>query len=136
MNRNEELFARAQRTIPAGVNSPVRAFRSVGGTPRFFARGEGAYLWDADGRRYIDYVGSWGPAILGHAHPAVVDAVVAAARHGLSFGAPTEAGDRDGGDAVPPPAVDRAGAARLVRHRGHDVGAAARARATRAAARS
>ena len=90
MNRNEELFARAQRTIPAGVNSPVRAFRSVGGTPRFFARGEGAYLWDADGKRYLDYVGSWGPAILGHAHPAVVDAVVAAARHGLSFGAPTE----------------------------------------------
>ena len=90
MNRNEELFARAQRTIPAGVNSPVRAFRSVGGTPRFIARGEGAYLWDADGRRYLDYVGSWGPAILGHAHPAVVDAVVAAARHGLSFGAPTE----------------------------------------------
>src|SRR5258705_4754273 len=90
MNRNEELSAGAQRTIPAGVNSPVRAFRSVGGTPRFFARGEGAYLWDADGKRYLDYVGSWGPAILGHAHPAVVDAVVAAARHGLSFGAPTE----------------------------------------------
>ncbi|NDP43563.1 MAG: glutamate-1-semialdehyde 2,1-aminomutase, partial [Aromatoleum sp.] len=90
MNRNEELFARAQRTIPAGVNSPVRAFRSVGGTPRFFERGEGAYLWDADGRRYIDYVGSWGPAILGHAHPAVVRAVVEAAPKGLSFGAPTE----------------------------------------------
>jgi len=90
MNRNEELFARAQRTIPAGVNSPVRAFRSVGGTPRFFARGEGAYLWDADGRRYIDYVGSWGPAILGHAHPAVVRAVQETAKHGLSFGAPTE----------------------------------------------
>jgi len=90
MNRNEELFARAQRTIPAGVNSPVRAYRSVGGTPRFIARGDGAYLWDVDGRRYLDYVGSWGPAILGHAHPAVVEAVVAAARHGLSFGAPTE----------------------------------------------
>jgi glutamate-1-semialdehyde 2,1-aminomutase len=89
-SRNDELFARAQRTIPAGVNSPVRAFRSVGGTPRFFERGEGAYLWDADGRRYIDYVGSWGPAILGHAHPAVVRAVVETARHGLSFGAPTE----------------------------------------------
>src|SRR6266480_4282095 len=71
-SRNDELFARAQRTIPAGVNSPVRAFRSVGGTPRFFTRGEGAYLWDADGTRYIDYVGSWGPAILGHAHPEVV----------------------------------------------------------------
>jgi len=90
MSRNDELFARAQRVIPAGVNSPVRAFRSVGGTPRFFTRGEGAYLWDADGRRYIDYVGSWGPAILGHAHPAVVRAVQETARHGLSFGAPTE----------------------------------------------
>ena len=91
MSRNEELFARAQRVIPAGVNSPVRAFRSVGGTPRFFTRGEGPYLWDADGRRYIDYVGSWGPAILGHAHPAVVEAVRSAALRGLSFGAPTEA---------------------------------------------
>src|SRR6185295_12726455 len=91
MTRNEQLFARAQKTIPAGVNSPVRAFRSVGGTPRFFTRGEGAYLWDADGKRYIDYVGSWGPAILGHAHPDAVRAVQEAARHGLSFGAPTEA---------------------------------------------
>jgi glutamate-1-semialdehyde 2,1-aminomutase len=90
MTRNEELFARAQRTIPAGVNSPVRAFRSVGGTPRFFARGEGAYVWDADGKRYIDYVGSWGPAILGHAHPETVRAVQETARRGLSFGAPTE----------------------------------------------
>ena len=88
--RNEELFARAERTIPAGVNSPVRAFRSVGGTPRFFARGEGAYLWDADGDRYIDYVGSWGPAIAGHAHPDVVRAVQETAALGLSFGAPTE----------------------------------------------
>jgi glutamate-1-semialdehyde 2,1-aminomutase len=91
MSRNDDLFARAQRTIPGGVNSPVRAFRSVGGTPRFFARGEGAYLWDADGKRYIDYVGSWGPAILGHARPEVVRAVQEAARSGLSFGAPTEA---------------------------------------------
>jgi glutamate-1-semialdehyde 2,1-aminomutase len=90
MTRNEELFARAQRTIPAGVNSPVRAFRSVGGTPCFFTRGEGAYLWDADGTRYIDYVGSWGPAILGHAHPETVRAVQETARDGLSFGAPTE----------------------------------------------
>jgi glutamate-1-semialdehyde 2,1-aminomutase len=89
-SRNDMLFERAQRTIPAGVNSPVRAFRSVGGTPRFFTRGEGAYLWDADGRRYIDYVGSWGPAILGHAHPDTVRAVQETARHGLSFGAPTE----------------------------------------------
>jgi glutamate-1-semialdehyde 2,1-aminomutase len=90
MSRNEDLFTGAQRTIPAGVNSPVRAFRSVGGAPRFFARGDGAWLWDADGKRYIDYVGSWGPAILGHAHPAVVRAVQEAAKHGLSFGAPTE----------------------------------------------
>ncbi|MCC7328083.1 MAG: glutamate-1-semialdehyde 2,1-aminomutase [Burkholderiales bacterium] len=91
MSRNEELFARAQRTIPAGVNSPVRAFRSVGGTPRFLVRGEGPYVWDADGKRYIDYVGSWGPAIVGHAHPEVVRAVRESAAHGLSFGAPTEA---------------------------------------------
>jgi glutamate-1-semialdehyde 2,1-aminomutase len=90
MDRNEELFARAQRTIPAGVNSPVRAFRSVGGTPRFFTHGEGPHVWDADGKRYIDYVGSWGPAIVGHAHPSVVQAVQQAAVRGLSFGAPTE----------------------------------------------
>jgi glutamate-1-semialdehyde 2,1-aminomutase len=90
MSRNDELFERAQRVIPAGVNSPARAFRSVGGTPRFFTRGEGAYLWDADGKRYVDYVGSWGPAIAGHAHPAVVEAVRATALNGLSFGAPTE----------------------------------------------
>jgi len=90
MSRNDELFQRAQLRIPAGVNSPVRAFRSVGGTPRFFARGEGAYLWDADGKRYIDYVGSWGPAILGHAHPETVRAVQDTAKYGLSFGAPTE----------------------------------------------
>ncbi|MCK9284888.1 MAG: glutamate-1-semialdehyde 2,1-aminomutase [Rhodocyclaceae bacterium] len=91
MTKNEELFRRAQRHIPGGVNSPVRAFRSVGGTPRFFARGEGAYVWDADGKRYIDYVGSWGPLILGHAEPDTVKAVQDAAARGLSFGAPTEA---------------------------------------------
>ena len=88
--KNEQLFARAQRTTPGGVNSPVRAFRSVGGTPRFFARGVGAYAWDADGKRYIDYVGSWGPLILGHADADVVRAVQKAAANGLSFGAPTE----------------------------------------------
>jgi glutamate-1-semialdehyde 2,1-aminomutase len=87
--RNEDLFARAQKTIPGGVNSPVRAFRSVGGVPRFFARGEGAHVWDADGRRYLDYVGSWGPLILGHAEPDTVRAVQEAAANGLSFGAPT-----------------------------------------------
>ncbi|TAK44786.1 MAG: glutamate-1-semialdehyde-2,1-aminomutase [Betaproteobacteria bacterium] len=89
--RNETLFARAQRCIPAGVNSPVRAFRAVGGAPAFLERASGAYLWDADGRRYIDYVGSWGPMIAGHTHPAVVEAVQAAAARALSFGAPTEA---------------------------------------------
>ncbi len=91
MNRNEQLFERAQRSIPGGVNSPVRAFRSVGGTPRFIERAEGPYFWDADGKRYIDYIGSWGPMILGHGHPAVVKAVQAAAARGLSYGAPTEA---------------------------------------------
>ncbi|QDX81784.1 glutamate-1-semialdehyde-2,1-aminomutase [Denitratisoma sp. DHT3] len=90
MTLNEKLFARAQRTIPGGVNSPVRAFRAVGGTPCFFSRGEGAHVWDADGKRYIDYVGSWGPLILGHADPDVVAAVQQAAARGLSFGAPTE----------------------------------------------
>ncbi len=87
---NEELFARAQRVIPGGVNSPVRAFRAVGGTPRFISRAQGAYMWDAEGRRYIDYIGSWGPMILGHGHPAVLDAVLKAAADGFSFGAPTE----------------------------------------------
>lgn len=90
MSKNEALFKRAQAHIPGGVNSPVRAFGSVGGTPRFFTRGEGAYAWDADGKRYIDYVGSWGPLILGHADPDVVKAVQEAAALGLSFGAPTE----------------------------------------------
>jgi glutamate-1-semialdehyde 2,1-aminomutase len=90
-SRNEELFFSAQRVIPGGVNSPVRAFRAVGGTPRFLARGRGAWVWDADGKAYIDYVGSWGPLILGHAHPAVVQAVQQAAARGLSFGAPTAA---------------------------------------------
>ena len=89
MTRSEHLFAEAQTVIPGGVNSPVRAFRAVGGTPLFFTRGTGAYLYDADGRRYVDYVGSWGPMIAGHAHPAVVRAVQETAAHGLSFGAPT-----------------------------------------------
>ena len=87
--KNEDLFERAQRVIPGGVNSPVRAFRAVGGTPRFFERASGPHLWDADGRRYIDYVGSWGPMIVGHTHPAVVAAVQAAAARALSYGAPT-----------------------------------------------
>jgi glutamate-1-semialdehyde 2,1-aminomutase len=87
--RSTALFAEARRHIAGGVNSAVRAFKAVGGDPVFFERGAGAYLWDADGNRYIDYVGSWGPAILGHAHPAVVAAVRQAAEKGLSFGAPT-----------------------------------------------
>src|SRR5262245_24944831 len=90
MSQNDTLFTRAQAIIPGGVNSPVRAFRSVGGTPRFITRGEGPYVFDADGKRYIDYVGSWGPMIVGHAHPAVIKAVQEAAARGLSFGMPTE----------------------------------------------
>jgi len=90
VSTNQELFERAQRVIPGGVNSPVRAFRAVGGTPRFIARAQGAYMWDAEGRRYIDYIGSWGPMILGHGHPAVLAAVHEAVTQGLSFGAPTE----------------------------------------------
>ena len=90
MTRNEELFLRARKTIPGGVNSPVRAFRSVGGSPRFFTRGAGARVWDADGKSYIDYVGSWGPLILGHADADTLRAVQEAAGRGLTFGAPTE----------------------------------------------
>jgi glutamate-1-semialdehyde 2,1-aminomutase len=88
MTRSEELFERARAVIPGGVSSPVRAFRAVGGTPLFVARAEGARIWDADGRPFIDYVGSWGPMILGHAHPAVLEAVRRAAASGTSFGAP------------------------------------------------
>jgi glutamate-1-semialdehyde 2,1-aminomutase len=88
--RSAELFERAQRVTPGGVNSPVRAFRAVGGTPRFMVSGKGAYLTDADGNNYVDLVASWGPMILGHAHPAVVEAVQRAASNGLSFGTPTE----------------------------------------------
>ena len=87
---NAELFERAQRVIPGGVNSPVRAFKAVGGTPRFIARAEGPYMFDAEGKRYIDYIGSWGPMILGHGHPGVLEAVQKAALDGFSFGAPTE----------------------------------------------
>ena len=128
MTRNEELFARAQRSIPGGVNSPVRAFRSVGGTPRFFTRGEGAYLWDADGKRYLDYVGSWGPAILG----------TCARRHrarGAGGGAlrlVVRGADRSRGrarrNAVRPVALARPGAARELGYRGDDERAAPRAR--------
>jgi glutamate-1-semialdehyde 2,1-aminomutase len=88
--RSAEAFARACQVIPGGVNSPARAFGAVGGSPLFIARGEGPYLYDLDGRRYLDFVGSWGPMILGHAHPAVTEAAVAAVRNGSSYGAPTE----------------------------------------------
>jgi glutamate-1-semialdehyde 2,1-aminomutase len=86
---NQQLFTDSQKFIPGGVNSPVRAFRSVGGTPLFLQRGQGAYVWDADGKKYTDYVGSWGPMIVGHCHPQVVKAVQDAAAQGLGFGAPT-----------------------------------------------
>jgi glutamate-1-semialdehyde 2,1-aminomutase len=89
-DRNLQLFQRAQKVIPGGVNSPVRAFKAVGGTPRFVSRAQGAYFWDANGTRHIDYIGSWGPMILGHGHPAVVEAVQKALLDGFSFGAPTE----------------------------------------------
>ncbi|MCV6627534.1 MAG: glutamate-1-semialdehyde 2,1-aminomutase [Cellvibrionaceae bacterium] len=90
MNRSQTLFEQAQQHIPGGVNSPVRAFRAVGGTPVFFERAEGAYLFDADGKRYIDYVQSWGPMVVGHSHPEVIAAVIEKLQLGLSFGAPTE----------------------------------------------
>ena len=89
-DRNQTLFDRARNVIPGGVNSPVRAFRAVGGTPRFVQRAQGAYFWDANGKRHIDYIGSWGPMILGHGHPAVVEAVQRAVLEGFSYGAPTE----------------------------------------------
>jgi len=90
IDRNNTLFERAKKVIPGGVNSPVRAFKAVGGTPRFVQRAHGAYFWDANNQRYIDYIGSWGPMILGHGHPAVVEAVQKAVTEGFSFGAPTE----------------------------------------------
>src|SRR3954467_1115856 len=87
---SQKLFERASRVMPGGVNSPVRAFRSVGGHPVFISRASGAHLYGADGAKYTDYVGSWGPMILGHAHPAVIEAIVGAAKNGTSYGAPTE----------------------------------------------
>ena len=90
MSKSEQLFEKAQKVIPGGVNSPVRAFKGVGGTPVFIEKAEGAYITDSDGKRYIDYVGSWGPMVLGHNHPVIIDAVLKAVPNGLSFGAPTE----------------------------------------------
>jgi glutamate-1-semialdehyde 2,1-aminomutase len=89
MTKSTALFSRAQEVIPGGVNSPVRAFKGVGGTPVFIQKAKGAYIYDTEGKQYIDYVGSWGPMILGHNHPAILDAVLKAAENGLSFGAPT-----------------------------------------------
>lgn len=91
ISKSEALFSRAQKTIPGGVNSPVRAFKAVGGTPRFITKADGPYIWDADGNQYIDYVQSWGPMVLGHNNDAIREAVINAAQNGLSFGAPTEA---------------------------------------------
>src|SRR6187549_1141390 len=88
--RSQEHFARAQKSIPGGVNSPARAFGAVGGSPVVMDRAQGAYLFDIDGNRYIDYIGSWGPHILGHRHPAVIDAILGALSKGTSFGAPCE----------------------------------------------
>jgi len=91
LTQSEELFARACRLIPGGVNSPVRAFKAVGGTPLFIRKAEGSRIWDVDGNAYIDYVGSWGPMILGHAHPPIIDAIKKAADRGTSYGAPCAA---------------------------------------------
>src|ERR671926_1788189 len=88
--RSADLFAQAQELLPGGVDSPVRAFKAVGGTPRFIARGKGAFVWDVDGNRYVDYLASWGPLIAGHAHPGVVAAIQDTATRGTSYGAPTE----------------------------------------------
>src|SRR3972149_11821840 len=93
MDLNARLFAEAKEVIPGGVNSPVRAFGSVGATPLFIERAQGARIYDSEGREYIDYVLSWGPAILGHAHPLVIEAIVAAARGGTSYGAPQAGGN-------------------------------------------
>src|ERR1700753_2023984 len=89
--RSEKLYARARTLIPGGVNSPVRAFRAVGGSPLFISRGSGPYIFDADQNRYLDFVGSWGPLILGHAHPQVIEAITQACRYGTTFGAPCQA---------------------------------------------
>ena len=90
VEQSRKLQKRAERMIPGGVNSPVRAFRAVGGDPPFIVRGQGSHIWDADTNEYLDYIGSWGPLILGHAHPGVVSALLAVAKRGTSFGAPTQ----------------------------------------------
>ena len=125
-----DLFDRAQAVTPGGVNSPVRAFRAVGGTPRFMVRGDGPYLWDADDRRYVDLVCSWGPMILGHRHPAVVGAVEQAVSRGFTFGTPGP-GEVELAELIVDADARPAGAAGLQRHRGHDVGDPAGARVHR-----
>ena len=132
-SRSEELFRRAQEVIPGGVNSPVRAFRSVGGNPLFIARGEGSHIFDVDGNEYIDYVGSWGPLLLGHRHPEILAALERALAIGTSFGAPTERGDRTGGGDPRRRALHRNGAAGELRHRSHHVARSAWRAASRAA---
>ncbi len=118
--RSEELMARAHRLFPGGVSSPVRAFRAVGGTPRVIERAAGARVWDVDGNELLDYVGSWGPMILGHAHPAVIEAVTEAARRGTSYGAPNPHEVELGELITRRHAVDRAAAVRQLGHRGGD----------------
>ena len=118
--KSQLAFERAKQLMPGGVNSPARAFGGVGGEPIFFDRAEGAYLFDIDGNRYIDYIGSWGPMILGHDHPAVVAAVEAALRRGTSFGAPTVGRKRTGRVDRRSRAVGRKGPPGELGHRGHD----------------
>ena len=117
---SKTLFARAQKYIPGGVNSPVRAFRSVGGHPLFITRAQGATVTDADGNTYLDYVASWGPMILGHAHPGVVRAIQRAAGAGTSYGAPTLAGTGVGPDDLRGVPVRRKGSTREFRHGSRD----------------
>ena len=112
-----QLFTEAKRLLPGGVDSPVRAFGSVGGTPIFIAKGDGAWLTDVDGNRYIDYVLSYGPLIVGHAHPAVVEAVIRQAERGMTYGAPTEAESDASGNDLRRPAVDGDAPVRLVGNR-------------------
>ena len=121
---SREAFERAKAVIPGGVNSPVRAFLAVGGAPRFIARARGAYLYDLDGNELVDLVCSWGPMLLGHAHPEVIGAVTAAAQHGTSYGAPTLA-EVELAEAIIERTPVRAGAAGQQRHRGDHVGAPA-----------
>ena len=133
MSSNHELFQRAIKRMPGGVNSPVRAFKSVGGEPFFTQRAEGAYLWDVEGKRYIDYVGSWGPMVAGHNHPHVREAVERAIRDGLSFGTPCPAEVDDGGDDLQARSIDGNGAHGEFRHRSDDGGDSRGARLYRAA---